>query len=309
MCIRDRPTPTGDYRSSLGVEELGVNARLAKLSNFATPFNLSLRIFSLNLGSSPVSIFIYNICIYRRYSGWQSLVALHWTCHCTTDRPTAFSKEKLKLVGTSFGLLATAISLTFFLWYREKIPLNYYENNSFCGRKTHPRDVRPSPWWSARRTLARPQRPPGWFIGCDLDLDKYEALCDDWKQVQSYGDTPADEAKIVTALRLRIKGPARNCSTRTRTSARPRRTRSPRLRGMPRVHTRSHTRPGTRPCGRRTSRSSGTTTAETLRRSQRSTLRSSCSTRGSAGRAFRSSSPSSTGSPRRQGRRDSIWVP
>ena len=51
--------------------------------------------------------------------------------------------------------------------------------------------------------------PPGWFIGCDLDLDKYEALCDDWKQVQSYGDTPADEANIVTALRLRIKGPAR----------------------------------------------------------------------------------------------------
>ena len=65
------------------------------------------------------------------------------------------------------------------------------------------------PWQDLNVRFMNDKTPPGWFIGCDLDLDKYEALCDDWKQVQSYGDTPADEAKIVTALRLRIKGPAR----------------------------------------------------------------------------------------------------
>ena len=122
-----------------------------------------LRGFSTSTWGAHQSRFLYIIYVFTvgicGYSGWQSLVALYWTGRCTTDRPTAFSKQKLKLVGTSFGLLATAISLTFFLWYREKIPLNYYENNSFCGRKAHPRDVRPSPWWSARRTLARPQRP------------------------------------------------------------------------------------------------------------------------------------------------------
>ena len=65
------------------------------------------------------------------------------------------------------------------------------------------------PWQDLNVRFMNDKTPPGWFIGCDLDLDKYEALCDDWKQVQSYGDTPADQAKIVTALRLRIKGPAR----------------------------------------------------------------------------------------------------
>ena len=64
-------------------------------------------------------------------------------------------------------------------------------------------------WQTLPVTAYNDKTPPGWFIGCDLDLDKYDALCDDRKQVQSYGDTPADEAKIVTALRLRIKGPAR----------------------------------------------------------------------------------------------------
>ena len=65
------------------------------------------------------------------------------------------------------------------------------------------------PWQDLNVRFMNDKTPPGWFIGCDLDLDKYEALCDDWKQVQSYGDTSADESKIVTALRLRIKGPAR----------------------------------------------------------------------------------------------------
>ena len=156
------PAPTGDYRFSLGVEELGVNARLA---NSATlPLHLIyIRGFSTSTWGAHQSRFLYIIYVSTvgicGYSGWQSLVALYWTGRCTTERPTAFSKQKLKLVGTSFGLLAIAISLTFFLWYREKIPLNYYENNSFCGRKPHPRDVKPSPWLFARRTLARPQRP------------------------------------------------------------------------------------------------------------------------------------------------------
>ena len=114
--------------------------------------------FLPQLGELTSLDFVYTVGICG-YSGWQSLVALYWTGRCTTERPTAFSKQKLKLVGTSFGLLAIAISLTFFLWYREKIPLNYYENNSFCGRKAHPRDVKPSSWWLAWRTLARPQRP------------------------------------------------------------------------------------------------------------------------------------------------------
>ena len=44
--------------------------------------------------------------------------------------------------------------------------------------------------------------PPGWYLGCDLDLDKYEALCNDWRCVQSYGDTneEQEEKKIVSAL-------------------------------------------------------------------------------------------------------------
>ena len=101
-----------------------------------------LRGFSTSTWGAHQSRFLSILYVYTvgicGYSGWQSLVALYWTGRCTTDRPTAFSKQKLKLVGTSFGLLAIAISLTFFLWYREKIPLNYYENNSFCGRKAHP---------------------------------------------------------------------------------------------------------------------------------------------------------------------------
>jgi hypothetical protein len=55
--------------------------------------------------------------------------------------------------------------------------------------------------------------PPGWFVGCDLDLEKYEMLCDDWKAIQSYGKpsawTEEDEHAVVTALRMRLKGPAR----------------------------------------------------------------------------------------------------
>ena len=39
------------------------------------------------------------------------------------------------------------------------------------------------PWQDLNVRFMNDKTPPGWFIGCDLDLDKYEALCDDWKQV------------------------------------------------------------------------------------------------------------------------------
>ena len=65
------------------------------------------------------------------------------------------------------------------------------------------------PWQDLNVRFMNDKTPPGWFLGCDLDLDKYEALCDDWKKIQSYAHTTADEDAIVTALRLRIKGPAR----------------------------------------------------------------------------------------------------
>ena len=76
-----------------------------------------LRGFSTSTWGAHQSRFFYILYVSTvgicGYSGWQSLVALYWTGRCTTDRPTAFSKQKLKLVGTSFGLLATAISLPF----------------------------------------------------------------------------------------------------------------------------------------------------------------------------------------------------
>ena len=55
--------------------------------------------------------------------------------------------------------------------------------------------------------------PPGWYLGCDLDLERYSALCEDWKFIQSYGKpsawTEEDEKAVVIALRMRVKGPAR----------------------------------------------------------------------------------------------------
>ena len=65
------------------------------------------------------------------------------------------------------------------------------------------------PWQDLNVRFMNDKTPPGWYLGCDLDLDKYEALCDDWKKIQSYGHSTNDEDAIVTALRLRIKGPAR----------------------------------------------------------------------------------------------------
>ena len=36
--------------------------------------------------------------------------------------------------------------------------------------------------------------PPGWLLGCELDLDKYEKLCDDWwfgvHHVKTLGSNP-----------------------------------------------------------------------------------------------------------------------
>ena len=68
---------------------------------------------------------------------------------------------------------------------------------------------RDQPWQDLNVRFMNDKTPPGWHLGCDLDLDKYEALRDDWKKIQSYGHSTNDEDAIVTALRLRIKGPAR----------------------------------------------------------------------------------------------------
>ena len=44
------------------------------------------------------------------------------------------------------------------------------------------------PWQDLNVRFMNDKTPPGWLLGCDLDLDKYEALCDDWRKVQSYGE-------------------------------------------------------------------------------------------------------------------------
>ena len=147
--------------------------------------------------------------------------------------------------------------------------------------------------------------PPGWYLGCDLDLDKYEALCNDWYFVQSYGDENEAHAekKVVTALRLRVKGPAREVLDENKDIRE-------KKKFFPyRADPRSSISQGTNPCVARTSRSSRRTTARTRRRSLRSTSRSFCSTRGSARRPYKSLSPSLTGCTRKPRRRGSTWAP
>ena len=54
---------------------------------------------------------------------------------------------------------------------------------------------------------------PGWYVGCGKTLDKYQEACEDWKEMCSLtADTPADlDKKIVTNMRMRLKGPVREC--------------------------------------------------------------------------------------------------
>ena len=76
------------------------------------------------------------------------------------------------------------------------------------------------PWQDLLPRFMSDKTPPGWFVGCDLDLEKYEMLCEDWKAIQSYGKpsawTEEDETAVVTALRMRLKGPAREVADENR---------------------------------------------------------------------------------------------
>ena len=69
------------------------------------------------------------------------------------------------------------------------------------------------PWQELNPRFMNDKTPPGWYVGCDLDLERYELLCEDWKHIQGYGKpsawTEEDEQAVVTALRMRVKGPAR----------------------------------------------------------------------------------------------------
>ena len=77
------------------------------------------------------------------------------------------------------------------------------------------------PWQELNPRFMNDKTPPGWFVGCDMDLERYELLCEDWKHIQGYGKpsawTAEDEQAVVTALRMRVKGPAREVLDENRT--------------------------------------------------------------------------------------------
>ena len=39
------------------------------------------------------------------------------------------------------------------------------------------------PWQDLNPRFMNDKTPPGWYVGCDLDLERYELLCEDWKRI------------------------------------------------------------------------------------------------------------------------------
>ena len=56
------------------------------------------------------------------------------------------------------------------------------------------------PWQELNPRFMNDKTPPGWYVGCDLDLERYEILCEDWKHIQGYGETDAAEQAQVRKM-------------------------------------------------------------------------------------------------------------
>ena len=71
-----------------------------------------------------------------------------------------------------------------------------------------------TPWSELNIKFMNQRIPRGWYTHCEVTLEKYTKACEDWRIIaeKSYEDSAGvpDEKKMVTVLRMRLRGPAKD---------------------------------------------------------------------------------------------------